>query len=223
MKNIKKTILSILFSGAFAVSAYASISVSGSASVSAEADMAIISATIRTSDENIRVSLEEQEVLIAQITESLEELGVTRITSSGFNIWENFGFSPSGESQQLAEINNSLSIIVEDLELLNDAIYLIASRGASNLHLTFDTSNRQHYEEIVLELAIQNAERRASTISRILGRSLGQNITVADDSVTFWGHFSVHPRIASYQTEGLDLIQHSGEVIIGTTIRMIFE
>ena len=217
---MKKTILSILFTTIFAATAYASISVNGTASISAEADIVMINANIRASNEDIRLSLTEQEELVAQITASLAEIGVTRISTSGFNIWESWNITPEGEQITVPEINNSLNIIVEDLSLLNEVIYILAAEGASNLHLMFDTSNRVYYEERVLELAIENAERRASTVARILGRSLGQNITLLDDGL-FWGSGSQIPVARS--ESAADVVQHPGEVIISTSIRMTFE
>ncbi|MCL2611428.1 MAG: SIMPL domain-containing protein [Defluviitaleaceae bacterium] len=218
---MKKLFLAAIFTIALATTAYASISVTGAGTITVEADIAVINLGVRAQNEDVAVALAESAEAIARITDLLAGQGISQVSTSNFNIWESWGMSERGESLTLMEVNNNLTVVLNDLSLINEIIELGVQAGANNIWVSFENSNAEYYRERALELAITNASRRAHVMANALNRQLGDVVTVLDEGMFFAPvSFGMDSRAGA---QAATHIAHPGQVQISASVRITFE
>ncbi|MCL1925408.1 MAG: SIMPL domain-containing protein [Defluviitaleaceae bacterium] len=222
---MKKLLLTVLSTVALTATAYGSISVTGTGTINAEADIAIISMGVRIQDENVSTALTHSTELMNSISEVLEALGVSQITTSNFNIWETWDFShETGESIMVHQVSNNLDVLVDDFSIINEVIESSVNAGATDIWIRFQSSNVEYYRERALELAITNANRRASIIANALNRPLGAILSVSTDDGFFVDPIPlISPRVEQDIALAANHIVHPGQVTISQIVRITFE
>ena len=181
--------LMMLCATAFAEDIHPSIiSVNGEGSVEVQPDRATISVCITTRDKNPSAVQNSNARASTSVINSIVALGVERKNIST----DNYSFSPRyrhGEHGKRIlegyEAINSVTIVVDDLNLVGKVIDTALSNGANHVdNLRFGLRNKATYQDEALKRAVLDARRKAEVAASALGKSIISVRRVSIDSAS---------------------------------------
>ena len=162
------------------------ISVSGEGIVEAQPDRATISVGVVTREKNPSAVQAANAKAATAVINSIVALGIERKNISTGN----YSFSPvyrhleNGKSVLDGyEASNSVTIIVDDLNLVGKIIDSALNNGANRVDsLNFGLRNRIAYQDEALRLAVLDAKRKAEIVAAALGKRIVSVRTVSINS-----------------------------------------
>lgn len=162
------------------------ISVSGEGFVEVAPDRAVISVGVVTRDKNSSNVQAANAKAAGSIINSIVALGIERKNISTGN----FSFYPmrNGDRNTIDgyEATNSVTIIVDDLNLVGKIIDAALSHGANQVNsLNFGLRDKKIHENEALRLAIADARRKAEVAASALGKTIVgvRNVSINSSSV----------------------------------------
>lgn len=146
------------------------ISVSGEGHVEVAPDRAIISVGVVTRDKNLSAVQNSNAKTANAVINSIVALGIERKKIST----SNFGVNPlrSGDRNAIDgyEATNSVTVIVDDLNLVGKIIDAALSHGANQVNsLHFGLRDEKIHQDEALRLAIADARHKAEVAAKTLG------------------------------------------------------
>lgn len=152
------------------------ISVNGEGIVEATPDRATISVGVVTREKNPSAVQSSNARAASSVINSIVALGVERRNISTGN----YSFSPvyrhTDNGKRILEgyeATNSVTIIVDDLNLVGKIIDAALSHGANRVDsLNFGLRNKTAYQDEALRLAVLDAKRKAEVAANALGKSI---------------------------------------------------
>lgn len=194
MKKTILTIISILTLAALITSctpgqttsseqAARTIAVTGSGTVDLEPDIARVNIGVRTQSPNVADALEENTENAEAIIQSLQDLGVEEsdIQTRNFNIFPQQDTRPGPEEEPTRTfvVENTVAVVVRDLDSLGEILSTVVSAGANTIHgVSFDVEDREAAVEEARSLAIEDAQAQAEAIAEAAGVELGPIQTI---------------------------------------------
>ena len=166
------------------------ISVSGEGVVEAVPDRATISVAVVTREKNPSAVQAANARAAKAVIDSIAALGIERKKISTGNYNFNPIYRPLEKvSRQIEgyEATNSVTIIVDDLNLVGKVIDTALSHGANNVDgLEFGLRDKTSYRDEALRLAVLDAKRKAEIVAAALGKSIVgvRSVNVNSSSVT---------------------------------------
>ena len=166
------------------------ISVSGEGIVEATPDRATISVGVITREKNPAAVQAANARTATSVINSIVALGIERKNISTGN----YSFSPTYRHTENGkrilegyEATNSVTIIVDDLNLVGKIIDAALNHGANQVNsLNFGLRNKTAYQDEALRLAVLDAKRKAEIVARALGKSIVsvRNVSINSNSIS---------------------------------------
>ena len=152
------------------------ISVTGEGTVEAQPDRATISVGVVTREKNPSAVQAANARAATSVINSIVALGIERrdISTGNYNFNPTYRHLDNGRSEiDGYEATNSVTIIVDDLNLVGKIIDAALSHGANRVDsLNFGLRNKNAYQDEALRLAILDAKRKAEVAASALGKSI---------------------------------------------------
>lgn len=166
------------------------VSVNGVGRVNIEPDLARVNIGVRSESEDVTTALDDNSDLANAIRQTLTDLGIADedIQTSNFNIYPQQKNQPmemegEGSPQTLFVVENTVSVIVRELDSLGEVLAAVVEEGANTIYgVTFDISDPQAAYADARQLAIKDAKDQAEAIVEVAGVKLGgiHTISVSD-------------------------------------------
>lgn len=148
---------------------YSSMILSGRGQVSLVPDLAILRIGVETSGENI-LDIQNENASISQaVLQSLGELGITDIKTYDYSINKVYEYENGKRIDKGYSVRNILEIKTTNLNLIGTIIDTTVYYGANIIDfIQFDVLKKEDYYLQALNLAVENAIKKAYSIARNL-------------------------------------------------------
>lgn len=166
------------------------ISVSGEGIVETSPDRATVSVGVITGNKDATKVQNESARIASEIIRSITALGVERknIRTGNYNFRQVYRHDDKGKKFfDGYEVNNSVTIIVDDVNLVGKVIDAALSHGANKVDsLQFGLKNKQNFQLEAIQLAVRDAKTKAELVARELGKNIigVKNVSVHSASVS---------------------------------------
>jgi len=150
--------------------AAAKITVQGTAKVSADPDLVTVTVNASVVAGSVSAAQEEMNVIVANATQKLLELGVLSedIVTTNYSYYPRHNYDTNTITGY--ETDHTLEIICRDVEMLDSVIGAVTDSGFSQIYgVSYDVSNRSELYQQALDLAIARAEEKAVRMAAASG------------------------------------------------------
>ena len=188
--SVTLLIMMILCGTCFAAENVPTISVNGEGTVEATPDRAIISVGVVTRAKNPSEVQNLNAKSATSIINSIVALGIERksISTGNYNFNPIYRHLDNGKSVlEGYEASNSVTIIVDDLNLVGKIIDAALNHGANQVNsLNFGLRNKTAYQDEALRLAVLDAQRKAEIAASVLGKMIisVRNVSINSNSIS---------------------------------------
>ena len=164
------------------------ISVSGDGFVEVAPDRAIISVGVVTRDKNSASVQAANAKAASSVINSIVDLGIERknISTGNYSFNPIYRYNDGKNFLEGYEATNSVTIIVDDLNLVGKIIDAALSHGANQVNsLNFGLRDKKIHENEAIRLAITDARRKAEVAASALGKTIVgvRNVSINSSSV----------------------------------------
>ena len=205
------------------------IKVSGTGKVKLKPDIATVNIGVRSQSTEIIEAFRENSEIAENIIQKLIEMSVEQkdIQTRNFNIYQqqNPRFNEEEEEPTTSYVvENTIAVIVRDLDALGEVLSTMVSEGANTIHgITFDIEDREAAVEEARQLAIEDAKSQAEAIADAAGVKLGEVRSINIDQ-----NGGITPRLAFAVAEeaaigGGDVPISSGSLTIQVTANFVYD
>lgn len=166
------------------------ILVSGEGIVEAQPDRATISVGVITREKNPSAVQSANAKTATSIINSIVALGIERknISTGNYSFNPVYRHHDNGKrTLEGYEATNSVTIIVDDLNLVGKVIDTALNHGANRVdNLSFGLRNKKIHQDEALRLAVLDAKRKAEVAASALGKSIVsvRNVSINSSSVS---------------------------------------
>jgi len=223
MKNIRGNItiiwpivILIIAFGAFILKPWETtkletISVSGEGKVDVTPNVAKLSATIATKNQDLDIARKENEQKVTTLISRLKELQIAQNdiktqSISAYPTREIQSFPPQRDTTN--QISTTLEVIVRNFTIADAVIAVFTQNGATNINgpnLTLDDDSLEIAKSQAREQAVDNAKNKAEELALLSDRKVGK-VTYINEQ----GGFNIPPPIFAQGTA--ELIQKSSQI-----------
>ncbi len=160
------------------------ITVAGFGTANGAPDMASIDVGVETFSPNVAEAFAEANTVAEAVVSALVELGVAEedIRTSNLNVYFSSRFDETnGRDERGYFVNNTVHIIVRDVEQIEDVIDTALNSGANTLYgLNFSISDTTALQSEARESAMSDARARAEQYASLIGVTLGDIVQVVE-------------------------------------------
>ena len=204
------------------------ISVSGEGLVEAKPDRASISVGVVTREKTSSAVQAANAKAAASIINSIVALGVERknISTGNYNFTPAYRYTDNNKKIfEGYEATNSVTVVVDDLNLVGKIIDTALSNGANRVdNLNFGLRNKNFYQDEALKLAIADAKRKAEVAAAALGKNIVgvRSVSIDSSSVSSPRNYKL-ARAAAEDSASFETPIESGTLTCSASVRVIFE
>ena len=208
--------------------------VNGEGKVVLEPDIARVNIGVRSRSESITDALAQNTDSIQAIIDSLKEMGVDQsdIQTLNFNVYPQQEQRPvpqetemEGPMQEMEQVQtyvveNTVGVIVRDLDSLGEILATVVANGANNINgVTFDVEDREAAVAEARQKAIEDAKAQAEAIAEAAGVKLGeiQSISIGGGNVPY-----AREMPAAEQAAGMSVPISEGTLTIQVTANISY-
>lgn len=218
-----------LFTTAFAEENPPIISVNGEGIVEATPDRATISVGVITREKNPSAVQATNARAATSVINSIVALGIERknISTGNYNFNPTYRHHDDGRNEIVGyEATNSVTIIVDDLNLVGKVIDAALNHGANHVDsLNFGLRNKATYQDEALKLAILDAKRKAEIAAATLGKSIVsvRSVSINSTHVSAPRNYKMASAIAEDSAVGFETPIESGTLHYSASVHVEFE
>ena len=222
-------IMLMICASAFAEENPPIISVSGEGIVEATPDRAKISVGVVTREKNPSEIQNSNAKAAANVINAIMALGIERKNISTGNYTFNPSYRHTDNGKRILEgyeAANSVTIIVDDLNLVGKVIDAALNHGANQVDsLNFGLRNKTAYQDEALRLAVLDARHKAEIAARALGKSiLGvRNVSINSNRVSAPQNYKMARAMAEDAAVGYETPIESGILQCSASVHVEFE
>ena len=222
-------IMLMICASAFAEENPPIISVSGEGIVEATPDRAKISVGVVTQAKNPSEVQNSNAKAAANVINAIMALGIERKNISTGNYTFNPSYRHTDNGKRILEgyeAANSVTIIVDDLNLVGKVIDAALSHGANQVDsLNFGLRNKTAYQDEALRLAVLDARHKAEIAAHALGKSiLGvRNVSINSNRVSAPQNYKMARAMAEDAAVGYETPIESGILQCSASVHVEFE
>lgn len=164
------------------------LNVNGLGQVFLTPDIAYIYVGVHSEGAVASEAVERNKQQTSEVITALKNAGVDSkdIRTTNFSIWPSQQYSPDGTlNGTLYMVDNSVYVVVRDLDGLGDLLDKAISAGANSINsIQFDVADKSKAVEEARTKAVEDAKKQAVSLADAAGVSLGsiQNISFYDSS-----------------------------------------
>ena len=227
--NLTVMIMLMICASAFAEENPPIISVSGEGIVEATPDRAKISVGVVTQAKNPSEVQNSNAKAAANVINAIMALGIERKNISTGNYTFNPSYRHADNGKRILEgyeAANSVTIIVDDLNLVGKVIDAALSHGANQVDsLNFGLRNKNAYQDEALRLAVLDARHKAEIVAHALGKSiLGvRNVSINSNRVSAPQNYKMVRAMAEDAAVGVETPIESGILQCSASVHVEFE
>lgn len=147
------------------------IKVTGAGTVKAIPDTAVVNLGVVTENISLEAARRENAVKSNTVINMLTGMGIEKkqISTGAFSIDPLYDFIEGRQVFRGYRVTNLLTVIIKDIARAGEVIDKATFAGANRVdNISFTLSDRSHYYDIALNLAIENAQHKASEIGKAL-------------------------------------------------------
>ena len=203
------------------------IKVSGTGKVKIKPDIANVNVGVRSQSPEIIEAFRENSEIAENIIQKLIEMGVEQkdIQTRNFNIYQQQEPRFNEEEPTTGYVvENTVTVIVRDLDFLGQVLSTMISEGANTIHgVSFDIEDREAAVDEARQLAIEDAKSQAEAIADAAGVKIGKvrSITINQNgAITPLPAFAVAEEAA---IGGGDVPISSGSLTIQMTANFVYD
>lgn len=208
------------------------LSVSGSGTVYMEADQVSANLGVMLSGKDLAEVQAEVNETVTRVCEALEAAGLDEknISTNHIYVSPRYDYSSMDGEQELVgyTVNNSLSILTTDTDAIGGYIDIAFEAGANSFDsISFSVQDDSEAQDKALELAVQEAFRKAEVIAAASGKSLEgvleinegyNNASYNNSSAASYKMWAVEEAAG-----GADTTVRAAQVSVSATVQIIFE
>ena len=205
------------------------MNVSGTGTVELSPDIALVNIGVRSQSPDVAEALEENNSTAEAIMQQLMDLGIESddIQTRNFNVFPQQERQPGPEGEleetQIFVVENTVSVIVRDLDALGEVLTAVIQEGANTIHgVRFDVEDREAAYAEARGLAIEDARAQAQAIAESAEISLGaiHAISINENG----GPMPVERAVAMEAPQGGGAVPISGgQLTIRVTANLTYE
>jgi len=202
------------------------LSVSGEAQIKAVPDEAQLSAGVVSQAPTARAALEANRRAMNAVFATLKSRGIPdkSIQTSEFSVSPQYNSGKDGTGPQRLvgyEVSNSVTVTIDDLSKVGDAIDALVSSGANAMGgVSFAISDPKPLLKEARTAAVQDALDRAATLAKASGVTLGPIIAINDgEASTSRPEF----RAMTVAQAGMSTPIAAGEERVSASVSITFE
>ena len=205
------------------------ILVSGEGIVEAQPDRATISVGVVTREKNPSAVQSANAKAATSIINSIVALGIERknISTGNYNFNPTYRHTDNGKRiLEGYEATNSVTIIVDDLNLVGKVIDAALSHGANQVNsLNFGLRNKTSYQDQALRLAVLDAKRKAEVAAAALGKSIVgvRSMSINSSRVSAPQNYKMARSMAMEDADGFETPIESGTLTCSANVNVEFE
>lgn len=151
------------------------ISVNGEGVVEVAPDRATISVGVVTRDKNAAKVQNDNSRIASEIIKAVAALGIDKknIRTGNYSFHQYYRQENNKRVADGYEANNTVTIIVDDLNLVGKVIDTSLSHGANNIDsLEFGIKNKAALQNDAIRLAVRDARAKAEVVAAELGKNI---------------------------------------------------
>ena len=205
------------------------ISVSGEGLVEAQPDRAIISVGVVTRDKNPSAVQAANAKAASSVVNSIVALGIERknISTGNYNFNPTYRHFDNGRRElEGYEATNSVTVVVDDLNLVGKIIDTALSHGANHIDgLSFGLRNRSAYQDEALRLAILDAKHKAEVAAAALSKSIVgiRSVSINSSHVAAPQNYKMARAMAMEDAGNFETPIESGTLTCSASVHVEFE
>lgn len=204
------------------------ISVSGEGVVEAQPDRATVTVAVLTREKNPSAVQSANARAAQSVINSVVALGIERknISTGNYNFNPTYRQRNGRNEIDGYEATNSVTIIVDDLNLISKVIDAALAHGANQVeNLTFGLRNRSAYTDEALRLAVLDAKRKAEVVVAALGKNiLGvRSVTINSASVNSPRNYKMARAAIAEDSANFETPIESGTLQCSASVHVEFE
>ena len=185
------------------------ITVTGTATVKVEADSALVTLGVESSAKEASAAAAANAESVDKVTKALLEAGIAEvdITTNYFYVYAIYNYDDMNEDGVTRirgyRVNNSMFVIVKDIEKVGEIIDIALANGASSCdNISFRANGEDLYDQ-VLAAAVKEAARKAAVVAEAADGKLGKVIDVTEQYGSYSG-------VSLNRTEVVEEMEDSG-------------
>ncbi|MCL2544483.1 MAG: SIMPL domain-containing protein [Clostridia bacterium] len=200
------------------------LTVIGTASVAVQPDMATVMLGVSVEDVSVAFAQARVNQTMQSIVDALQALGIdqNRMITSNYSVFPTYDFSQDSVTLRGYQVNNMLSVQVQEFALISQVIDRAVLAGANQVQgITFDTSKRNEIYRGALQSAIAAAREKAAIMAFASGKQLGNLRSVTEGGQGMGGFhnaWDVRADSVAGQTSIL-----GGELDVSAQVTLVFE
>ncbi|MBQ7705507.1 MAG: SIMPL domain-containing protein [Selenomonadaceae bacterium] len=151
------------------------ISVSGEGTIEVAPDRATISVGVVTRDKNASKVQADNSRIANEIIKSVSALGIDKknIRTGNYSFYPYYRQDNNRRIADGYEANNTVTVIVDDLNLVGKVIDAALSHGANQIDsLEFGIKNKSNLQNEAIRLAVRDARAKAEVVAAELGKNI---------------------------------------------------
>ncbi len=147
-----------------------SLTLSGQGQVAASPDLAIIHLGVQTAGYDLAAMQSENAARIEAVIQALRRMGISEIETVQYSIDKNYVYENGNQIDRGYTIRNILQIRTNRMDEVGNIIDTAVNAGANLVEfISFDLSDRGYYYRQALNMALDDAQQKARSVSRNLG------------------------------------------------------
>jgi uncharacterized protein YggE len=194
-----------------------SMTLTGQGRVYASPDLAIVHLGVQTTGYDLTAMQLENARQMAGVIQALEEIGISDVKTLQYSIDKNYIFENGMQIDRGYTIRNILELRTNRISEVGRIIDAAVNMGANLVEfVAFDLSDRGYYYRQALGMALEDAQQKAASISRNLGRQADPiPVNIVENSA-----FPIQP--LQFQREAVGTQIMPGDLLIEASITAEF-
>lgn len=231
MKKIIAFLMVLLLICCTAFADESKLSVSGSGTVYMEADQVSATLGVMLSGKDLAEVQAQVNETVARVCEALEQVGLAEenISTNHIYVSPRYDYGSMGDEQELVgyTVNNSLSILTTDTDAIGMYIDTAFEAGANSFDsIAFSVQDDSEAQDKALELAVQEAFRKAEVIAAASGRNIEGILEINEDDMNASynnGGVAAYRMVATEAAGAADTTVRAAQVSVSASVQIIFE
>ena len=205
------------------------ISVSGEGFVETQPDRATISVSVITREKDPSAVQTSNAQATASVVKAIGALGVERknISTGNYSFNPLYRHTTDGRNEVDGyEAINSVTVIVDDLNLVGRVIDTALKQGANRVNnLNFGLRDKSSAQDEALRLAILDARHKADVVARALGKSIVgvRSVSINSTSVSSPRNYKMMRAVAAEDSANVETPIESGTLRCTASVHVEFE
>ncbi len=230
---MKKTLCALLLIMALLVTLPAALAdeedsvltVSGTGVVTLIPDYATLNLGVSAQASTVSEAQSQSAAQMTKLLEALKAMGIKDedIQTSYFSINPIYDYSSMGSSEQVTgyRVDNSLSVTVRVLDDVSRVLDGAMAAGANQSYgLTFESTRRAEAYDQALQMAVQEAARKAELMAAATGKELRGLKAVTEQTGGYRGEYVMSAKMMDGATGGTPIM--AGTLTVEATVQSVY-